>query len=303
MSKNLKRSYESMVQQTPSLEQGIKITVQKNKACVTVVNWGHGPFAYEKIKDGDLACIPSEFKVETKSDGEYWIGETLVDKDEEPFYRFSLKRDLSIKSHWHTLPTTAYIEALGLLDPSKKNMKGANGKLILGVHYSTVQVYLRNYFQQEQGIALKTLNDKDVKIHKRKRTRVSSLGFNINGIFEEEYHNLPLFNIDDIREEEYHNFNNNETQMSLPVFNIDDIREEEYHNLNVNEELETNLTHFEDLRFPFDFIDNFQTNEMQREDMNHVENLDENELNDVIGLLSYESFDLHLDFYDRLDVE
>ena len=187
-----KRSHETMVQQTPSLDQGIKITVQKNKACVTVVNWGHGPFAYERVKGGDLACIPCEFKVETKSDGEYWIGETLVDEDNEIFYRFLLKRNPLIKSHWHSLPTPAYKEALGLLDPSKKAVKGSNGKLILGVHYPNVQVYLRNYFQHEQGIVLKTSGDNDVQVHKRKRNRVSSPKFHIDDIQEEEYDNLNI---------------------------------------------------------------------------------------------------------------
>ena len=175
--------------------------------------------------------------------------------------------------------------------------------MILGVHYPTVQVYLRKYFQQEQGIALKTLSSKDVKIHKRKRTRVSPSGFNSDGIAEEEHHNLPIFNIDDIQEEEYHNFNNNETQLGLPIFYTDDNREEEYNNQNVNEELETNLNHLEDLSFPFEFIDNFQTNEMQREDMNQVRNLDENELKEIIDLVPYEGDEFYLDFYDPPDVE
>ena len=75
-----------------------RITVQKGRGCVEVLNWGNSPFAFERTNTGEIARIPSNFRSQTLSDNEIWIGETYVNKDLRASYRFTLARNYLIQS-------------------------------------------------------------------------------------------------------------------------------------------------------------------------------------------------------------
>jgi len=123
-------------------QQQTKITVVKGKGSVQVLDWGRGPFGVEKTKRGN-AFIPNGFKIRCKSDSQYWIGETHVNKELQPHYQFTLEKDPSIKSGWFPTSTAAYNEANRLAKNEKFN-KGSNGRLIIGLTYPVLQQIICN---------------------------------------------------------------------------------------------------------------------------------------------------------------
>ena len=165
------------MEEADSASIGERITVQKGRGCIEVLNWGEQPFGFEQVtSNGQIARIPNKFKSLSQSDGEIWIGETFVSShDLQVSYKFTLKRDPAIQSTWQPNPTAAYREAYFLL--KKKTSKGINGRLILGVHYPAVQSRMQVVFSLGE---IKELPP-NVVLQKPKRVRIVAFAKNLFG--------------------------------------------------------------------------------------------------------------------------
>ena len=155
---------------------GFKATVVKNRAAIEIVDFGTSPFTSESTNNGK-AHIPSHFIVYTRSDKEIWIGETIVDEvSSDAYYRFTLKRDLSIQSTWQPNPTAAYKDVISKAGLQARN--GSNGRLILGVHYPNIQSLICDKHKlkifESSGDKKRTNPMKRVKRSSNKRVKTSS---------------------------------------------------------------------------------------------------------------------------------
>ena len=115
----------------------MKVSVQKGRKQIRVLNWGQAPFAVEQTKRG-TAYIPHGFTAETFADKKIWIGRTRV-LDASAEYQFSLKGDPARStSDWCRTPSAAYQQA----NERMRNLryrKGSNGAVILGCTYPETQ--------------------------------------------------------------------------------------------------------------------------------------------------------------------
>jgi len=118
---------------------GEHMTVDGKRKAVHVLCWGGPSFGRDRE-----AYVPHGFKCITKEAGVNWLGETSVDKNLKPWYRFRRFEASASLSHykhcdcWYEAPTAALDHANSVLNNSK-HRKGYNGRLIIGVTYPTLQ--------------------------------------------------------------------------------------------------------------------------------------------------------------------
>ena len=135
----------------------MKVTVQKGKGAVTVLNWGGPPFIrLEETKKNQhhVYYIPNGFTVLTIADYRHWIGEsrTLSGVAEFSFQLYG-KETPREKLCWSTAPSNAYHLA-NIMVRNRKYTKGNNGRLILGLFYEPIQKRLRNIFGDQMDKCL-----------------------------------------------------------------------------------------------------------------------------------------------------
>jgi len=114
----------------------MKITVEKKKKSVVVVDFGHAPFAVIE-KHNRKVYIPDGFTVETFCFTRMWIGQTSV-RDNVVQYQFFLKSEPHKTSGWQKSASAA----LALANERVKNKHftpGSNGALVIGVTYPNLQ--------------------------------------------------------------------------------------------------------------------------------------------------------------------
>jgi hypothetical protein len=114
----------------------MKVTVEKKKKSVVVLDWGHAPFAVQE-KQGRRVYIPDGFTVETFCFNKSWIGQTSVRGDVLQ-YQFFLKSEPHKSSGWQKSASAA----LAVANERIKNRfykPGSNGALVIGVTYPNLQ--------------------------------------------------------------------------------------------------------------------------------------------------------------------
>jgi hypothetical protein len=121
----------------------MKITVEKKKKSVIVVDWGHAPFAIQE-KQGRRVYIPDGFTVESFCFNRLWIGQTSVRGDAIQ-YQFFLKNEPHKTSGWQKSASAA----LAVANDRIKNRfykPGSNGALVIGVTYPNLQEEITRRF-------------------------------------------------------------------------------------------------------------------------------------------------------------
>jgi hypothetical protein len=132
----------------------MKITVEKKKKSVIVVDWGHAPFAVQE-KQGRRVYIPDGFTVESFCFNRLWIGQTSVRGDTIQ-YQFFLKSEPCKTSGWQKSASAA----LAVANDRLKNRfykPGSNGALVIGVTYPNLQEEIVRRF----GSQLNKAEDRD----------------------------------------------------------------------------------------------------------------------------------------------
>ena len=138
-------------------DNNMKVTVQKGKGAVTVLNWGGPPFIRleeTKKKQHHVYYIPNGFTVLTTADYRHWVGEsrTLSGVAEFSFQLYG-KETPREKLCWATAPSNAYHLANTMVR-NRRYTKGNNGRLILGLFYEPIQKRLRNIFGDQMDKCL-----------------------------------------------------------------------------------------------------------------------------------------------------
>ena len=135
----------------------MKVTVQKGKGAVTVLNWGSPPFIRleeTKKKQHHVYYIPNGFTVLTIADYRHWIGESRTLSGVAEFsFQLHGKETPREKLCWSTAPSNAYHLA-NIMVRNRKYTKGNNGRLILGLFYEPIQKRLRNIFGDQMDKCL-----------------------------------------------------------------------------------------------------------------------------------------------------
>lgn len=160
-----------------------KMMVMKRKGNVTVKYWGSAPIGVVKqCKTKVLSYVPNGFQMETFADKHEWVGRTKVSDAGLVEYCFWLKSDPQIKSLWFPNPTRAYIDVFTQLtdvteEHKQKVVSSANGRLIIGVMYESLQQEIKKRFPV------------DTAIHRKRRSSVSPVPPAVKKLKESE---LPI---------------------------------------------------------------------------------------------------------------
>jgi hypothetical protein len=128
----------------------MKITVEKKKKSVVVLDWGRAPFGVEESACRGKAFIPDGFTVETTAARRNWIAKTRVVEDAVQ-YRFIVKEDPTKFSEWKKSPTGAFKDINERIK-NRHYTPGANGALFIGVTYPPIQKEITSRFGRELGL-------------------------------------------------------------------------------------------------------------------------------------------------------
>jgi len=145
----------------------MQVKVAYGRKEVKVLNWGEPPFAFEETRTHGRCVIPSDFTVESVSQGQTWIGQTRVIEERVDGalrfvaqYRFWSINNPDWRSEWRKTASKAYGEANS---KNPRYRKGTNGALVIGVTYDTlqqeIQVRFRDFIEKQSCISTNIMTD------------------------------------------------------------------------------------------------------------------------------------------------
>jgi len=138
----------------------MKVTVEKKKKSVVVVDFGHAPFLLIEKPNRRKIYIPDGFTVECFCFHKIFIGQTSV-QNESVQYQFFLKSDPTKTSGWQKSPSGA-LKTVNERIKNRFYIDGSNGALVIGVTYPNLQTEIVKRFgkQLEMKVSEEEINCK-----------------------------------------------------------------------------------------------------------------------------------------------